>query len=82
MPTVAAEVIAFLLLVFVAANGAVMVVSPKFFTAFWRWWYSRVGGKEPRVGFGSQSELRIAGLVVVAACVFFGKELAEKVLSH
>jgi hypothetical protein len=82
LPTLAAEVIGFLVLVLGAANGVVMAVSPKLFTAFWRWWHSRVGGQEPRDGFGSQMEIRLAGLAIIATCIFLGKVLAEKVLSH
>jgi hypothetical protein len=76
MSVVASVLIAFVVLTFGIVTGVLTCISPKHHGEFWRW-YSRTEYPAPGVGSGAQIELRIAGIVMVAVCMFLAWEPAK-----
>jgi hypothetical protein len=65
-----------LLLAFGVANGVLMCVSQRRYAAFWRWYNRRESGGE----FGTEMQLRLAGIIIVAVCIFIGWKVVQKIL--
>jgi ABC-type amino acid transport system permease subunit len=78
---IGAIVIGFVALAFGLVNGVLMCISPRHHTAFLRW-YSRINDQATRDEPSAQIERRIAGLVIVVMCMFFGWVLAGKIVSR
>jgi uncharacterized membrane protein len=69
------NVVALLVLAFAGIEGVLMCVSPRCHAAFWRWYTRQESGGE----FGTQMESRIAGIIIVALCMFIGWKIVEKI---
>ena len=81
MRIIGAIVIGSIALAFGLVNGMLMCVSPRRHTAFMRW-YSRIKDQAPGVEPSAQIERRVAGLIIVVMCIFFGWVLAGKIVSR
>lgn len=76
-------VIGFIGLALAVSAGLLMLISPKLHAEFWRWWYTRIGRTDVSIfETGSQTQLRMAGLIITIVGLFFLWILCGRLLNH